>query len=194
MEIIGLTGSIGMGKSLTASIIRGLGVPVFDSDTCVHSLLTGRALTFIIKEFPSVWDGRTETIDKKALGLIIFNDDQAKGRLEAILHPMVWEEQQKFIASCQRSGKKRVVLDIPLLFETGRDKICDKIICVTAPYFIQKQRVLMRNAMTEEKFKAILNSQMSDLEKQKRADIIIPTGLGRSVTIAHIKKALMIKE
>lgn len=190
MEIIGLTGSIGMGKSLVASMLKALGVPVFDSDGCVHALLSGRALKPVLKVFPNIWDNRSQTIDKRALGEIIFGCDMAKETLESIIHPMVWEEQQKFIAKCKRAKKKMVVLDIPLLFETERDMICNRVICVTAPSFIQRQRVLSRKNMTNEKFTAILGSQIPDAEKQKLADIVIPTGLGRRATLNHLKKAL----
>lgn len=192
MEIIGLTGSIGMGKSLTASMLKALGIPVFDSDACVHSLLSGQAREQICHKFPVIWDKTSQTIDKKLLGEIIFADSKAKDELEAILHPMVWEAQQKFISKAKRAGKRRVILDIPLLFETGRHNICDKVICVTAPYFVEKQRVLSRKNMTFNKFKAILNSQMPDKDKQKLSDIVIPTGLGRRATITYLKKALKI--
>lgn len=190
MEIIGLTGSIGMGKSLVASLLKTLGIPVFDSDGCVHALLNGRALAPVLKLFPNIWDKQTQTIDKRALGEIIFKSDKAKETLESILHPMVWEEQQKFIAKCKRAKKKMVVLDIPLLFETGRDMICNRVICVTAPEFVQRQRVLSRKNMTIEKFTAILDSQIPDKDKQKMADIVIPTGLGRRATLNHLKKEL----
>lgn len=193
MEIIGLTGSIGMGKSMTASLLRTLGIPVFDSDECVQSLLKGKAVAQIIKEFPSIRIQDTNSIDKAKLGKIIFEDKEAKSKLESILHPMVWREQDLFIAKCKRAGMKQVVLDVPLLFETGRNKICSKTICVTAPYFIQRQRVLSRKNMTLEKFQSIIENQLPDAQKQRLSDIVIPTGLGRLVTLSHIKKALVTK-
>lgn len=179
-----------MGKSLVSSMLKALGIPVFDSDDCVHALLKGRALKPVLKAFPNIWDNQSQTIDKRALGEIIFKSDKAKETLESILHPMVWEEQQKFIAKCKRAKMKMVVLDIPLLFETGRDMICNSVICVTAPLFIQRQRVLNRNNMTIEKFTAILDRQIPDAEKKKLANIVIPTGLGRRSTLNHLKKAL----
>jgi dephospho-CoA kinase len=193
MEIIGLTGSIGMGKSLAASMVKRLGIPVFDSDSCVHALLAGRALPLIRAAFPSVWDTDAQFLDKRKLATLIFTDAVAKERLESLLHPMVWEEQQKFIAKSRRAGKKQIVLDIPLLFETGRERICNRVICVTAPPFIQKQRVLSRKNMTPEKLTAILNSQIKDKDKQRYADITVPTGLGRRITFVHLKKALKAK-
>lgn len=191
MEIIGLTGSIGMGKSLAASMLKTLGFPVFDSDACVHSLLKGTAIKPIIKAFPSVWDKNSQSIDKVKLSEIVFSDRQAKETLEQILHPLVWQAQQQFLSKCRRAGQKKVILDIPLLFETGRDKICDRVICVTAPPFIQEQRVLRRKNMNRAKLNSILNSQMPDKSKQRYADIIIPTGLGRRVTLNYLKRALV---
>jgi len=190
MKIIGLTGSIGMGKSATASLLRLMKVPVFDSDACVHALLTGRAMQLILKEFPTVLDTKSGQIDRAALGRIIFQSAEAKQKLESILHPLVWEEQRKFIAKAQRAGKDRVVLDIPLLFETGRNRVCDEVITVTAPHFLQKQRVLSRRGMSSEKYKSILKSQLPDHEKRKLADFIVPTGLGRAFTLQKLKKIL----
>lgn len=190
MKIIGLTGSIGMGKSLAASLLRTLGIPVFDSDVCVHSLLSGVACPLILSEFPEVSDNRNNCIDRQKLGHLVFNDAAAKIKVESILHPLVWAEQQKFIAHYQRMDVPYIVLDIPLLFETGRDRICDITLCVTAPTLIQAQRVLSRPHMTQSKFKAILQNQWSDHDKKKRADFVIPTGLGRANTLKYLKKAL----
>jgi dephospho-CoA kinase len=190
MEIIGLTGSIGMGKSLAASMLKTLGFPVFDSDACVHSLLKGVAIKPIRKAFPSAWNKDSQSIDKVKLGELVFSNKQAKDTLELILHPLVWQAQQEFLSKCRRAGYKKVVLDIPLLFETGRDRICNRVICVTAPRFIQEQRVLRRKNMNRTKFNSILNSQMPDKSKQRHSDIVIPTGLGRRVTLNYLKRAL----
>lgn len=190
MQIIGLTGSIGMGKSATARLLRVLKVPVFDSDACVHQLLKGEARADIRRAFPSVWDAASQSIDRQILARIIFADPLAKARLESILHPLVWAQQQKFIAKNRRAGRRAVVLDIPLLYESGRDRICDKTICVTAPPFLQTSRVLSRKGMNSEKYKAILRSQMPDHDKRLLSDFIVPTGLGRAFTLQKLKKIL----
>ena len=190
MKIIGLTGSIGMGKSVTATLIRHLGVAVHDSDAAVHQALSpqGGAFSGVIKNFPTVYDKKKNQIDRGALGKIIFNDVNQKNLLEKIVHPHVWKSQKDFVRAAKARGDKHVVLDIPLLFETGSDAKCDKVICVTAPYFIQKQRVLSRPGMTEARFKAILANQMPDMEKRRRADFIIQTGMGRAHTLHELKK------
>lgn len=190
MKIIGLTGSIGMGKSATATLLRVLKIPVFDSDICVHRLIQTTAVPQIRKAFPSVWNSASQSIDRKALGLIAFARPAAKAELEKILHPLVWQEQQKFIAKCRRAGHRVVVLDVPLLFETGRDRICNKTICVTAPAFIQKNRVLSRKGMSSEKYQAVLKAQMPDRDKRHLSDFVIQTGLGRAYTLQKLKKIL----
>lgn len=194
MKIIGLTGSIGMGKSVTASLLRILKVPVHDSDAAVHEELsfTGKAFDEVIKNFPSVHDKKNKKIDRGALGKIVFNDPEKKKLLETIIHPHVWASQRKFINHAKAMGASIAVLDIPLLYETGAEKRCDKVIVVTAPYILQKQRVLKRPGMTEARFKSILNNQIPDAEKRKRADIVIDTGLGRAETLKALKKALKV--
>lgn len=188
MKIIGLTGSIGMGKSVTASIFADCSVAVFDSDACVHELLAGDAIPTIEVSFPeAIINGQ---IDRKKLGNIVFHEREAKEKLEHILHPMVWDKQAYFLATAQRAGRKVVVLDIPLLFETGRDEICDITVCVTAPAFIQRQRVMMRPNMTPEKFQSILKSQMPDIEKRRCADYVVQTGLGRFFVRQQVKMIL----
>lgn len=179
-----------MGKSATATLLRVLKIPVFDSDVCVHGLLSGPAIPEIRRTFPSVWSTANQAIDRQALGRIVFADKIAKAKLEAILHPLVWTEQQKFIAKSRRAGHQKVVLDIPLLFETGRDRICDKVICVTAPSFLQKSRVLSRKGMSSEKYKAVLGAQMPDRDKRYLSDFVVPTGLGRAFTLQKLKKIL----
>lgn len=189
MRVIGLTGSIGMGKSLTASLLRRLGIPVHDSDRAVHDLLSPRGAGFrpVAQAFPEAWDRRTRTIDRRRLGEIVFKDPEKKRLLEAILHPLVRQSQQKFVLRCRRMGSRLAVLDIPLLYETGAESRCDSVICVSAPYMIQRLRVLRRPNMTEEKFLAILAAQMPDREKRRRADVVVPTGLGRAHTLLRLK-------
>lgn len=179
-----------MGKSTTAALLRVLRIPVFDSDACIHTLLEGTAVTEIKKCFPSVWDNTTRSIDRQRLGRLIFANAEAKEKLEAILHPMVWTEQQKFIARCRRAGYRKIVLDVPLLFETGRNRICDQTICVTAPAFLQKSRVLSRSNMNSEKYRAIIQSQLPDHDKRHLSDFIVQTGLGRAFTLQKLQKLL----
>jgi dephospho-CoA kinase len=192
MKVIGLTGSIGMGKSVTANLLRRLGVPVHDSDAVVHQLLSpqGEAFKIVAQIFPAAWDKKNRIIDRQKLGEIIFSDPEKKKLLESILHPFVWRSQRQFVLRFQRMGKKRVVLDIPLLYETGADRRCDAVIVVSAPPFIQRLRVLNRPNMTLEKFYAILGAQTPDFEKRRLADVVIETGLGKAFTLQKLKKFL----
>ncbi len=192
MKIIGLTGSIGMGKSTAARLLRGLKIPVFDSDACVHRLLrTDRNVLFEIgRRFPAALDVKAGSVNRQKLGEIVFADSHKRAELEGILHPLVQQEQKKFILAARRAGYKKVVLDIPLLYETEAEKRCHSVLCVTAPDFVQRQRVLGRPWMNESKFGAVLRQQMPDKEKLKRADFVIPTGLGHAVTLKYLKKAL----
>jgi len=190
MKIIGLTGSIGMGKSVTASLLRHLGVAVHDSDAAVHVALSAAAVREVVKAFPSALDKKNNRIDRAGLGKIIFSDSQKRRRLEAIIHPYVWASQRNFIRAAKQRGERLVVLEIPLLFETGADQRCDFVICVTAPPFLQRLRVLSQERMSEERFHDILKNQVSDAEKRKRADLVIHTGLGRAQTLQALKKML----
>lgn len=187
MKVLGLTGSIGMGKSTAAAMFRYLGVPVHDADATTHELMAPNGLAFdpIARAFPDVIvDGR---IDRQALGKIAFSDPDVLKKLETILHPLIRAAENRFLANQRRLGRKLVVLDIPLLYETAGEKRCDHVSVVSAPWFIQRQRVLSRQGMTDAKFYAILSKQMPDIEKRKRADFIIPTGLGRAVTFQYIQ-------
>jgi dephospho-CoA kinase len=187
MVILGLTGSIGMGKSTAAGMFRYLGVPVHDADAMVHVLMApdGAAFDPIGKAFPDIIkDGR---IDRQALGKKAFSDPSVLKTLEGILHPLVQAREAAFLRNQRRLGRKLAVLDIPLLCETRGEKRCDAVAVVSAPAFVQRQRVLSREGMTDEKFSAILGKQMPDSEKRKRADYIIPTGLGRAVTFQYIQ-------
>jgi dephospho-CoA kinase len=190
MIILGLTGSIGMGKTTAANNFKSLGVPVHDADGAVHSLLGpgGDAVAEIEKTFPGVvYNG---AVERQRLGAIVFGDDVALSRLESILHPQVARHKHKFLARSARTGARVVVLDVPLLFETGGDKGCDGVVTVSAPAFVQAARVLARPGMTPEKLKAILTRQMPDAEKRRRADFIVPTGLGRVESLRAIRKIL----
>ncbi|MCF6195652.1 MAG: dephospho-CoA kinase [Emcibacter sp.] len=175
-KIIGLTGSIGMGKSETAKIFERANIPVFDSDAAVHDLMAknGAALDPIEKTFPGV--SGPSGIDRVALGARVFGDAEALQKLESILHPMVSDRRQAFFR--QKQDHDLVVMDVPLLFEKGGEKDCDYVVVVTAPAEIQRQRVLARPHMTVEKFEQILAKQMSDAEKRQRADFIVYTDQG----------------
>ncbi len=187
MFIVGLTGSIGMGKSAAAAMLRDMGIPVHCSDEAVHELLGagGSAVGLVIETFPNV-AGKDKSIDRKTLGAQIFSHTENRKKLESILHPLVVDSQRKFIADHARLHSKIVVLDIPLLFETGADARVDYIVVVSAPPFIQRQRVLARSGMTAEKFESILVLQMPDAEKRRRADFVVETGIG----IAETRRAL----
>ena len=187
MIIVGLTGSIGMGKSAAAAMLRDMGIPVHCSDEAVHELLGagGSAVGLVIETFPNV-AGKDKSIDRKTLGAQIFSHTENRKKLESILHPLVVDSQRKFIADHARLHSKIVVLDIPLLFETGADARVDYIVVVSAPPFIQRQRVLARSGMTAEKFESILVLQMPDAEKRRRADFVVETGIG----IAETRRAL----
>ena len=187
MVILGLTGSIGMGKSTAAGMFRYLGVPVHDADATVHQLMEpgGAGFDPVTAAFPDVLkDGK---IDRQVLGPKVFTDPVAMKRLEAILHPLVQAQENRFLKRHRLAGRSVVVLDIPLLFETAGEKRCDYVAVVSAPGFIQRQRVMARSGMTKAKFSAILAKQMPDWEKRRKADFVIPTGLGRAVTFDTIR-------
>ena len=176
MVILGLTGSIGMGKSATADLFRARGVPVHDSDACVHALYRGKAAPLIESVFPgSVKDG---VVDRPLLGQMVLGDVQAIKKLEAIVHPLVAEERDAFLKKAAADGIPVVVLDIPLLFEIGAERLVDAVVVVTAPETVQKSRVLVRPGMTPERFEAIVARQIPDAEKRRRAHFIIDTSNG----------------
>lgn len=180
MIIIGITGSIGMGKSTTAEMLREMSIPVHDSDATVHWLLApkGKAVAAVGNKFPEALktDANGDSyIDRQVLGRSVFSDRQKKKELEDILHPLVWEASDRFIAEMTKNGHQMIALDIPLLFETSAEKRVDVTLCVSAPKDIQKQRVLARPGMTSEKFDKIVAGQMPDAEKRKRADYVIET-------------------
>lgn len=187
MIILGLTGSIGMGKSEAARGFRRLGIPVFDSDAAVHKVMrrNGRAVPRIAVEFPDmVANG---VIDRQALGRHVFADPASLRRLESIIHPMVRDERDHFLKRMQGCRQPLVVLDVPLLFEGGGDRRCDYTAVVSAPHRVQRARVMARAGMTFEKFAGILRQQMPDAEKRRRADFVIPTGGSRRQSLRVIR-------
>ncbi|MEM6833935.1 MAG: dephospho-CoA kinase [Pseudomonadota bacterium] len=190
MMVIGLTGSIAMGKSTAAAMLRRLGLAVFDADASVHSLMgpKGAALPALAQLFPGAVGPRG--LDRQAVGAQVFASPEKKAALEALLHPMVRRLQKGFLDRQRRKRAPFVVLDIPLLFETGGHWRCDHVLVVSAPAFLQRQRALARPGMTSQKFDDILSNQMPDYKKRRYADTVIPTGLGKAVTYRALKKAL----
>lgn len=190
MVIVGLTGSIGMGKSTAAKMLREMGVPVYDADAAVHALQApgGAALPGIEAAFPGVV--KAGVLDRQALGARVFGNKEALRRLEAIVHPLVGQKQRAFLRRAALAGEKLVVLDIPLLFEGMGDRRVDATLVVSAPAFLQRRRVLARPGMTAEKFEGILRQQVPDALKRRRASIVIPTGLGLAPTRAALGKAV----
>jgi dephospho-CoA kinase len=174
--VLGLTGSIGMGKSATAAMFRALGVPVHDADAVVHALYRGTAAPLIAKAFPgTVADG---VVDRSALGREVLGHPERLKELEAIVHPLVRAERDGFLAAAVAARAPVAVIDIPLLFETGGERRCDAVAVVTASPAVQRARVLARPGMTPEKFEAILAKQMPDAEKRRRAHFLVDTGRG----------------
>ena len=176
MIVLGLTGSIGMGKSTTARMFVAQGVPVHDSDEAVHRLYAGAAAPLVEAAFPGTT--RDGVVDRALLAARILGDADAIRRVEAIVHPLVRADADAFLARARASGAPIAVLDIPLLFETGGRGRVDKIVVVTAPAEVQRQRVLARPGMTEEKFRAILARQVPDAEKRRLADFIVDSSQG----------------
>ncbi len=174
MIVIGLTGSVGMGKSTTAKLFAEVGVPVFDADAAVHQLYEGPAVVPVEAAFPGV--AKAGAIDREALGRQVIGDAEAMRRLEAIVHPLVRNAREAFLLKHRAAGAAMVVLDIPLLLEGGGAANVDAVVVVSAPKAVQKKRVLARPGMTEARFEAILAKQMPDDEKRRRARFIIETG------------------
>jgi dephospho-CoA kinase len=190
--VLGLTGSIGMGKSTAAAMLRRLGVPVHDADAAVHGLMAkgGAAVPAIQREFPDVVvDG---AVDRTALGRRVFDDPAALRRLEAIMHPRTRRAAQDFIKCHRRRRTPLIVLDIPLLFETGGQRLCDVVMVVSAPGFIQAARVLQRPGMTRERFAQIRGKQTPDRIKRRRADFVVETGLGKAETLRRLRAIVKI--
>ncbi|MEQ8440767.1 MAG: dephospho-CoA kinase [Alphaproteobacteria bacterium] len=190
MIVLGLTGSIGMGKSTASAMLRRLGCPVHDADAAVHRLLAkgGKAVALIDRAFPGVV--RDGAVDRPALGARVFGDPAALKQLEEILHPLVAADRDRWLKGHAIRGTSVVVLDVPLLFETGGDAHCDYTIVVTAPRLIQTQRVLARPGMTPEKLSDIRARQMPEDEKRKRADLVIWTSLGRAPVLRTLANTI----
>ena len=191
MIVVGLTGSIAMGKSETARMFRSLGVPVFDSDAEVHRLYNrgGAAVVAVAGLFPAaVVDG---AVDRQALSMHVTGDPVALQRLEAVVHPMVEEAQRQFLDQCRSKGHDVVVLDIPLLFETGREGEVGVIVVVSAPPKMQRARALWRSGMTAGKFEAILARQSSDSDKRRRADFVVDSSQGYDHALAQVRNIMV---
>jgi dephospho-CoA kinase len=187
--VLGLTGSIGMGKSTAAGMLRRLRVPLFDADACVHHLLGtgGAAVPAVAVRFPGVRD-ETGAIDRRRLGQRVFGDPAALRRLEEILHPLVRRAETRFVRQARARREKLIVLDIPLLYETGGRRHVDYVLVVSAPARVQRERVMRRPGMTESRLASILAAQMPDREKRRRADFVVPTGLGRALTFRRLRR------
>ena len=188
MFVLGLTGSLGMGKSTTARFFAEEGVPVHDADAAVHELYAGEAVPLIEAAFPgTTGDGK---VDRDKLGRRVLGDEAAIRKLEAIVHPLVRKAEERFLAAAERSGAKVAILDIPLLFESGGDERCDAVVVVSAPPDEQRRRAFERPGMNEEKFRAILANQMPDAEKRARADFIVDSGQGFEAARAQVRDIL----
>ncbi len=190
MIILGLTGSIGMGKSVTANMFRQFGIPVHDADKAVHELMApgGAAVQEIAKLFPMAM--ANDKINRNLLGDIVFGNKEHLHDLEAIIHPIVRKQKQQFLEFSSRRRCSMVVLDVPLLFETGGHKNCDGVVVVSAPIFVQRARVMARPGMTVGKFESILDKQLPDREKCLRADFVVQTGIGRLESLSSIRNII----
>jgi len=188
MFVLGLTGSIGMGKSTTAKFFAEEGVPVHDADAAVHRLYESEAVAAIEAAFPGTTaNGK---VDRTRLAARVLGDDAARKRLEGIVHPLVRESEVKFLADARASKAPIVVLDIPLLYETGGEQRVDAVVVVTAPAEVQRERVMARPGMTEERFAQLLAAQLPDAEKRRRADFIVDTGRGFDAARAQVRDIL----
>lgn len=186
---LGVTGSIGMGKSTTSKMFAAQGVPVIDADSIVHDLYKGEAAAAIEHAFPETTD--KDGVDRAKLSKILTGNPDSFKVLEAIVHPLVWQKEREALERAQQSGADIVVLDIPLLFENNAEARVDKVVVVTCDPEVQRQRVLRRPGMTEEKFAMILARQLPDAEKRKRADFLIDTGLGLDHAARRVKEILL---
>ena len=188
MFILGLTGSIGMGKSTTAKFFAEAGVPVYDADAAVHRLYEGEASPAIEAAFPGTTaNGK---VDRDKLATSVLGDGAAIKRLESIVHPLVHAARERFLTETERNGAPIAVLDIPLLFETGGDKRCDAVVVVSAPAELQRQRAFERAGMNEPKLAAIMANQVPDAEKRRRADFVVDTSQGFEHARAQVRDIL----
>ena len=190
MVVLGLTGTVATGKSRTAELCARLGVPVFDSDVVARGATGpgGAATAAVVAAFPEVASG--DAIDRAALARRVFSDRAALQQLEAIVHPWVARARAVWLRRQARARTAIVVLDVPLLFETGGDAHCDAVLVVSAPRFLQRQRVLQRPNMDESRLRGILDRQMPASEQRRRADVVIPTGQGLRVALRVLRRAL----
>jgi dephospho-CoA kinase len=188
MIILGLTGSIGMGKSTTATLFAEAGVPVYDADASVHKIYEGEAAPAIEAAFPGTTAGGK--VDRTKLSARVLHDPAAIKQLEGIVHPMLGTSRQKFFEDAERSGAPVAVVDVPLLYETGGEKRVDAVVVVTTTPEIQRERILARDNMTAEKLDAILARQLPDAEKRKRADFVVDTSHGLDPVRARIRDIL----
>lgn len=188
MRILGLTGSIGMGKSTTAKLFVEAGVPVYDADAAVHKIYEGEAAPAIEAAFPGTTVGGK--VDRAKLSAKVVQDPAAIKQLEGIVHPMLGASRQKFLDEAERSGAPVVVMDIPLLFETGGEKRVDAVVVVSTDPATQRERILARGTMTNEALDAILARQLPDAEKRKRADFVVDTSHGLEPVRAAIRDIL----
>ncbi|WPE21969.1 dephospho-CoA kinase [Shinella zoogloeoides] len=188
MIVLGLTGSIGTGKSTTAAMFRDFGVPVHDADATVHDLYRAEAVAPVAALFPEALENGI--IDRKALSAVLARSPERFGELEAVIHPLVRARETAFLDAERRNGAPLVLLDIPLLYETGGEKRVDKVVVVTCDPQVQRERVLARPGMTEEKFQLILSRQMPDAEKRRRADFIIDTGRGLDAAREQVEEII----
>jgi dephospho-CoA kinase len=188
MFVLGLTGSLGMGKSATAKMFAEEGVPVHDADAAVHQLYEGEAVAAIEKEFPGTTaNGK---VNRGKLGARVLGDKAALKRLEQIVHPLVRADEEHFLACAERSGASVALLDIPLLYETEGHKRCDAVVVVSAPAGVQRARAFERAGMSVEKFEEILAKQMPDAEKRARADFVVDTSRGFDDARAQVRDIL----
>jgi len=188
MRVLGLTGSIGMGKSTTAGMFRAHGVPVHDADAAVHALYRGRAVPLVEAAFPgAVIEGVN---DRERLAALVLGDEAAMRRLEGIVHPLVREEEARFLEEARAEGHRLAILDVPLLFETGGAARVDGVVVVTARPDIQRARVLARPGMTEERFAALSARQVPDARKRARATYLVDTSDGFEAAEAQVEAIL----
>jgi dephospho-CoA kinase len=188
MIVLGLTGSIGMGKSTTAKLFAEAGVPVYDADAAVHRLYEGEAAPAIEAAFPgTTMEGK---VDRNKLSAHVVHDPAAMKRLEQIVHPMLGESRRRFLQEAEQAGARVAVVDVPLLFETGGEKRVDAVVVVTTTTEVQRQRILARPNMTDERLNAILSLQMPDAEKRKRAHFVVDTSHGLDPVRARIRDIL----
>lgn len=188
MFVLGLTGSIGMGKSTTAQLFAECGVPVYDADATVHRLYASEAVEAIEQAFP----GSTgeQGVDRTKLSAQVVGNRQAMQRLESIVHPMLRAHEREFLNAAEKSGAPVAVLDIPLLFETGADSRVDAVVVVSAPHSVQRERILARPGMTADKLAAIMARQMPDADKRARADFVVDTSAGLDSAREQIRHVL----